>query len=82
MLTAAVLTFFFVGRVFMPTLDETNFNLSSLRIPSTSIEQSVKLDLPLERAMLVLPEVSPTFSKQGQRAWRPIRCRRTLPTIT
>jgi cobalt-zinc-cadmium resistance protein CzcA len=62
---AAVLTFFFLGRVFMPTLDETNFNLSSVRIPSTSIEQSVKLDLPLERAMLRLPEVSLTFSKAG-----------------
>src|SRR5437763_10752468 len=54
-----------LGRVFMPTLDETNFNLSSVRIPSTSIEQSVKLDLPLERAMMRLPEVSLTFSKAG-----------------
>ncbi|HYM19361.1 MAG TPA: CusA/CzcA family heavy metal efflux RND transporter [Micropepsaceae bacterium] len=63
--SAALATFVFVGRVFMPTLDETNFNLSSVRIPSTSIEQSVKLDLPLERAMLTLPEVSLAFSKAG-----------------
>ena len=61
----AVVTFLSLGRVFMPTLDETNFNLSSVRIPSTSIEQSVKLDLPLERAMLALPEVNLVFSKAG-----------------
>lgn len=62
---AAVVTFFFLGRVFMPTLDEQNFNLSSVRIPSTSIEQSVKLDLPLERAIMTLPEVKLVFSKTG-----------------
>lgn len=61
----SVVMFFFLGRVFMPTLDETNFNLSSVRIPSTSIEQSVKLDLPLERAIMTLPEVSLVFSKAG-----------------
>jgi heavy metal efflux system protein len=61
----AALTLAFVGRVFMPTLDETNFNLSSVRIPSMSVEQSVKLDLPLERAILTLPEVNLVFSKAG-----------------
>jgi cobalt-zinc-cadmium resistance protein CzcA len=49
----------------MPTLDETNFNLSSVRIPSTSIEQSVKLDLPIERAIMTLPEVALAYSKAG-----------------
>jgi cobalt-zinc-cadmium resistance protein CzcA len=62
---AAILTFAFLGRVFMPTLDEMNFNLSSVRIPSTSIEQSVKLDLPLERAIQTLPEVELVYSKAG-----------------
>jgi cobalt-zinc-cadmium resistance protein CzcA len=62
---AAALTFLFVGQEFMPTLDEQNFNLSSVRIPSTSIEQSVKMDLPLERQILQLPEVNLVFSKTG-----------------
>ena len=62
---AAAITFFFVGQEFMPTLDEQNFNLSSVRIPSTSIEQSVKMDLPLERRILELPEVNLVFSKTG-----------------
>ena len=63
--TLAVVTFMFIGREFMPTLDEQNFNLSSVRIPSTSIDQSVKMDLPLERAVLTLPEVNLVFSKTG-----------------
>jgi heavy metal efflux system protein len=61
----AVGVFFLVGREFMPTLDEKNFNLSSVRIPSTSIAQSVRLDLPLERAILTLPEVRLVYSKTG-----------------
>jgi cobalt-zinc-cadmium resistance protein CzcA len=61
----AMVTFLFLGREFMPTLDEQNFNLSSVRIPSTSIAQSVKMDLPLERAVMTLPEVSLIFSKTG-----------------
>jgi cobalt-zinc-cadmium resistance protein CzcA len=62
---ASMVVFLSLGRVFMPTLDETNFNLSSVRIPSTSIEQSVKLDLPLERAIMTLPEVNLVYSKAG-----------------
>lgn len=61
----AVVMFVFLGRVFMPTLDEMNFNLSSVRIPSTSLEQSVKLDLPIERAIQTLPEVALVYSKAG-----------------
>ena len=64
-LALAAGTFSFVGREFMPTLDEQNLNLSSVRIPSTSIEQSVAIDLPLERAVLSLPEVQTVYSKAG-----------------
>jgi cobalt-zinc-cadmium resistance protein CzcA len=64
-LLLAALAFSFVGREFMPTLDEQNLNLSSVRIPSTSIEQSAELDLPIERAILSLPEVKTVYSKAG-----------------
>lgn len=64
-LVLAVVAFTFVGREFMPTLDEQNLNLSSVRIPSTSIDQSVAIDLPLERAVLTLPEVKMVYSKAG-----------------
>jgi cobalt-zinc-cadmium resistance protein CzcA len=61
----ALVTFAFVGREFMPTLDEQNLNLSSVRIPSTSIDQSLAIDLPLELAVLKLPEVQTVYSKAG-----------------
>jgi len=64
-LAAAFVAFGFVGREFMPTLDEQNLNLSSVRIPSTSIDQSAAIDLPLERAVLTLPEVQTVYSKAG-----------------
>ena len=64
-LAAAGIAFTFVGREFMPTLDEQNLNLSSVRIPSTSIEQSVAIDLALELSVLTLPEVKMVYSKAG-----------------
>ncbi|WP_186426153.1 CusA/CzcA family heavy metal efflux RND transporter [Cupriavidus metallidurans] len=64
-LALAAVAFTFVGREFMPTLDEQNLNLSSVRIPSTSIDQSVAIDLPLESAVLSLPEVQTVYSKAG-----------------
>lgn len=64
-LVLAAVAFSFVGREFMPTLDEQNLNLSSVRIPSMSIEQSAALDLPLELAIMTLPEVKTVYSKAG-----------------
>ena len=64
-LVVAGISFSFVGREFMPTLDEQNLNLSSVRIPSTSIDQSVAIDLPLEIAVMTLPEVNTVYSKAG-----------------
>lgn len=64
-LAFAAVAFSFVGREFMPTLDEQNLNLSSVRIASTSIDQSLALDLQIERAILTLPEVKTVYSKAG-----------------
>jgi len=61
----AVVVFALIGREFMPTLDEQNLNLSSVRIPSTSIDQSLAIDLALERRLLSLPEVKTAYSKAG-----------------
>jgi cobalt-zinc-cadmium resistance protein CzcA len=61
----ALLTFFSMGRVFIPTLDEINVDLASVRIPSISMEQSKALDFKVERALLALPEVALVFSKAG-----------------
>jgi cobalt-zinc-cadmium resistance protein CzcA len=62
---AAVIVFGSLGRVFIPTLDEINVDLASVRIPSISMEQSKDLDFRVERSLLRLPEVDVVFSKAG-----------------
>ena len=62
---AALILFSSLGRVFIPTLDEINVDLASVRIPSISMEQSKNLDFKVERALLALPEVNLVFSKAG-----------------
>jgi cobalt-zinc-cadmium resistance protein CzcA len=54
-----------LGQVFIPRLDEINVDLAADRIPSMSVDQSNKLDLLAERALLKLPEVELVFSKAG-----------------
>src|SRR6195256_3656966 len=44
----AVIIFFSLGRVFIPTLDEINVDLASVRIPSISMEMSKNLDFRVE----------------------------------
>jgi len=62
---AAAIVFGSLGRVFIPTLDEINVDLASVRIPSISMEQSKAIDFKVERALLTLPEVNLVFSKAG-----------------
>ena len=61
----AVFVFSSLGRVFIPTLDEINVDLASVRIPSISMDQSKDIDFKVERALLTLPEVALVFSKAG-----------------
>ena len=63
--SAASIVFSSLGRVFIPTLDEINVDLASVRIPSISMDQSKDLDFKVERALLALPEVNLVFSKAG-----------------
>src|SRR6266700_6943248 len=48
---AAAMLFFSLGRVFIPTLDEINVDLASVRIPSIAMSESKKMDFLLERAL-------------------------------
>jgi cobalt-zinc-cadmium resistance protein CzcA len=54
-----------LGQEFIPQLDEKNVALSSSRVPSTSLEQSMKMQLGVEKAVTALPEVELMFSKTG-----------------
>lgn len=54
-----------LGSEFVPSLDEGDIALHAMRIPGTSLEQSVKMQHQLERAIKSVPEVSHVFAKIG-----------------
>ncbi|NUP89411.1 MAG: CusA/CzcA family heavy metal efflux RND transporter [Candidatus Sumerlaeia bacterium] len=54
-----------LGQVFIPTLDEGNVVLQSLRIPGTGLTQSTVMQMAVERAISQLPEVALMLSKTG-----------------
>ena len=65
MFAFAAVVFQFVGREFIPQLDEKNLAVSAVRIPSTSLEQSASMQREVEKAISALPEVELVFSKTG-----------------
>jgi len=54
-----------LGTEFVPTLDERDVVVQALRIPSTSLGQSVAMDHDLGRELRGLPEVANVFSRLG-----------------
>ena len=62
---AAALLFTTLGREFIPQLDEGDLLATAIRIPSTSLEQSQRMQLQVEKAVAPLPEVAYVFSKTG-----------------
>ena len=54
-----------MGTEFMPSLDEGDVTLHAMRIPGTSISQSVAMQQVLEREIMTMPEVKLVFSKIG-----------------
>lgn len=61
----AGLIFTTLGREFIPQLNEGDLSLQSIRIPSTSMGQSLDMQLRVERAISALPEVAYIYSKTG-----------------
>lgn len=62
---AALVIFMFMGREFIPTLDEKDIAMHAMRIPSTSLSQSQSMQFEVEKAASDLPEVDFVFSKTG-----------------
>lgn len=54
-----------MGTEFIPNLDEGDIAIQSLRIPGTSLTQSLDMQFRLERAVLEIPEVKTYFSRVG-----------------
>lgn len=57
--------FFTLGREFIPQLDEQDIAVQAMRIPSTSLQQSVAMQERVEQALAGFPEVAFVFSKTG-----------------
>jgi len=63
----AVAAFLFttLGQEFTPQLDEKDLAVQALRIPSTSLDQSIDMQRRVEHAIKDLPEVERVMSKTG-----------------
>ena len=59
------LAFSSLGREFIPTLDEGDIAMQALRVPSASLEQSLAMQMALERVITAQPEVETMFSRTG-----------------
>ena len=54
-----------MGTEFIPNLDEGDIAIQALRIPGTSLTQSLDMQFRLERAVLEIPEVKTYFARVG-----------------
>ncbi len=61
----ALIVFSFLGREFIPTLDEKDMAMQALRIPSTSLSQSQAMQFEVEKAVSSFKEVAFVFGKTG-----------------
>ncbi|KRG68396.1 efflux RND transporter permease subunit [Pseudoxanthomonas dokdonensis] len=54
-----------LGSEFVPSLDEGDIALHAMRIPGTSLEQSLSMQASLEKRLLQFPQVERVFAKLG-----------------
>ncbi len=54
-----------LGQEFVPTLDEQDIAMHAMRIPSTALTQSGRMQIDVERALADFPEVAFVYSKTG-----------------
>ncbi len=57
--------FYSLGEEFVPTLDEKDIAMHSIRIPSTSLTQSTEMQRDVEKTIKAFPEIAYVFSKTG-----------------
>lgn len=61
----SMIVFTFLGREFIPTLDEKDIAMHAMRIPSTSLSESQEMQFHVEKAVSKFKEVAFVFSKTG-----------------
>lgn len=64
-LAGALAIFPFIGKEFMPVMDEGTTVIIIEKLPSISLERSLELDAPYQKAMMELPEVIGVVSRTG-----------------
>ncbi|PCJ37347.1 MAG: CusA/CzcA family heavy metal efflux RND transporter [Cellvibrionales bacterium] len=64
-LVLAMVMFPFIGKEFMPVMDEGTTVVIIEKLPSVSLERSLELDAPFQKAMMELPEVTGVVSRTG-----------------
>jgi heavy metal efflux system protein len=66
MLAASIALFPFLGTEFVPILNEGTMAPLTIRLPSISLDQSIKIEKEVQRAVLEFPEVQMMVSKIGR----------------
>ncbi len=65
-LLSAVVIFPFIGKSFMPTMDEGDVVLQIEKLPSISLDNAIQLDLAVEKAILAkVPDVARIVARAG-----------------
>lgn len=62
---ASLVLFAQLGQEFIPTLDEKDIAMHAVRIPSTSLSESTKMQRQVEEVLASFPEVLNVYSKTG-----------------
>ncbi|MDO9272124.1 MAG: CusA/CzcA family heavy metal efflux RND transporter [Rugosibacter sp.] len=66
LLAAAVIAFMFLGKTFMPTMNEGSILLQLAKLPSVSLDASAETDLAVQRALLAkVPEIKDIVARGG-----------------
>ena len=66
MFIVAGVVYTFVGKTFMPTMDEGDLIVGIEKLPSISLEQSAALDLRIQRALMTaIPEITGVVARAG-----------------
>ena len=66
LLVLSLIAFPFIGKTFMPTMDEGDLIIQLEKLPSINLETSIRLDLAVEKALLEqVPEIRRIVARTG-----------------